>query len=58
MIIDYHIEQNYYQLDVEYELCRLYDPVHGCILINDKDIREYTQKSYRNTFKSIDIKQT
>jgi len=28
-------------------LFRLFDPVEGCILINGKDIREYTQKSFR-----------
>ena len=25
----------------------MFDPVEGCILINGKDIREYTQKSFR-----------
>ncbi len=31
-------------------LFRLFDPVKGAVLINGRDIRDYTQKSYRNLF--------
>jgi len=32
---------------------RLYDPVHGCILINGEDIRTYKQNSYRSVISVV-----
>ena len=29
---------------------RLFDPVKGTVLINGRDIKDYTQKSYRNLY--------
>lgn len=34
-------------------LFRLFDPVDGSVLINGRDIRDFTQKSYRNEFNSM-----
>ncbi len=34
-------------------LCRLYDPTEGRIILNDKDIREYSYKEYMGAFSVV-----